>query len=166
MNSNPTDRFPSHFKEFIPALNANQVEYMLIGGYAVGAYGHVRGTNDLDIFIHATPENAERMERACIQYGINGEDISREMFLVDRMIGIGDPPLRIELLKKLNFVDFKYAFRRVTKRNVDGIDINVVDLDDLILLKRAAVKGRSSARDSEDLSFLERLKAKLTGMRS
>lgn len=47
------------------------------------------------------------------------------------------------------------------KKNVDGVAINVVDLDDLILLKKAAVKGRDKARDSEDLSFLQKLKAKL-----
>jgi predicted nucleotidyltransferase len=57
-------------------------------------------------------------------------------------------------------IDFKYAFKRVKKAIVDGISINVVDLDDLILLKKAAVKGRNKPRDIEDLSFLEMLKAK------
>ena len=57
--------------------------------------------------------------------------------------------------------DFKYAFQRVKKARVDDISINVVDLDDLILLKKEAVKGRKKSRDKEDLSFLEKLKAKL-----
>lgn len=44
---------------------------------------------------------------------------------------------------------------------VDGVSINVVALDDLILLKKAAIKGRNKSRDMEDLSFLEKLKAGL-----
>jgi predicted nucleotidyltransferase len=53
-----------------------------------------------------------------------------------------------------------YAFERVKKVTVDDISINVVDLDDLIQLKKAAIKGHSNSRDSEDLSFLEKLKNK------
>jgi predicted nucleotidyltransferase len=60
-------------------------------------------------------------------------------------------------------IDFKYAFQRTKKVTVDNIKINVVDLDDLITLKKAAIKGRSNSRDSEDLSFLEKLKANLGG---
>ena len=155
------NKFPTHFKDFIVELNKHKVEYMLIGGYALGVYGHIRATNDLDIYINATEENALKMVKACIDYGIPEESINNEMFLVQKMIGIGQPPLRIEILKKLDMVDFEYAFQRVKKTSVEGVSINVVDLDDLILLKKAAVKGRNKSRDVEDLSFLEKLKAKL-----
>jgi hypothetical protein len=67
---------------------------MLIGGYALGMYGHIRATNDLDIYINATEENAIKMVKACIDYGIPAERVSKEMFLVQKMIGIGQPPLR------------------------------------------------------------------------
>ena len=155
------NKFPTHFKDFIVELNKHKVEYMLIGGYALGVYGHIRATNDLDIYINATEENALKMVKACIDYGIPEESINNEMFLVQQMIGIGQPPLRIEILKKLDMVDFEYAFQRVKKTSVEGVSINVVDLDDLILLKKAAVKARNKSRDVEDLSFLEKLKAKL-----
>ena len=153
--------FPDNFREFISVLNAYEVEYLLVGGYAMGAYGHLRGTNDLDIFINATEENAEKMVKACIDYGIPRDTLQKEMFLVQKMIGIGSPPLRIEILKKLDVVDFKFAYQRAEKRIVDGLDINVVSLDDLILLKQAAKLGRDKARDAEDLSFLQKLKNKL-----
>lgn len=159
--SKENTKFPSHFRDFIIELNKHKVEYMLIGGYALGAYGHIRATNDLDIYINATEQNAAKMVHACTAYGIPSESIQKEMFLVKKMIGIGEPPLRIEILKKLDVIDFMYAFRRVKKVDIDGISINVIDLDDLILLKKAAVKGRNKSRDFEDLSFLEKLKAKL-----
>lgn len=159
--SNPTNKFPVHFREFIEQLNLKGVEYMLIGGYALGAYGHIRATNDLDIYINATLANAKKMVQACIDYGIPAETIELEMFLTEKLVGIGDPPLRIEILKKLDAVDFKYAFERIIRRKVDGIEINVVGLDDLVLLKKAAAKDRKKARDKEDLTFLQLLKSKL-----
>jgi predicted nucleotidyltransferase len=162
MRDTPNSRFPNHFRDFINELNIHQVEYLLIGGYAMGVYGHYRGTGDLDIFINAREDNAKKMVNASIAYGIPKEQLKEEMFLVPKMIGIGEPPLRIEILKKLDAVDFKYAYERSELKKVDGLDIRVVGLDDLILLKRAAAQGRSKARDSEDLTFLEKLKSRLT----
>lgn len=127
----------------------------------MGAYGHVRSTGDLDIFINATNENAARTLQACIDFGIDKEDLKEEMFLVEKMIGIGVPPLRIEILKKLDTVDFKYAYQRAEIKIIDGQRINVVSLDDLILLKEAAVKGRNKERDREDLNFLKQFKVAL-----
>ena len=65
------------------------------------------------------------------------------MFLVPKMIGIGEIPLRIEIFKKLDVVDFEYAYQRAVKTVIDDLQINVVSLEDLILLKKAAVKGRN-----------------------
>lgn len=153
---------PQHFREFLIELNRHEVEYLVIGGYALGAYGRARGTNDLDVFINATEENAPKVKQACISYGIPSESLTLEMFLVPRMVAIGEFPLRIEVIKKLDAVDFKYAYQRVKTMNVDGMSVPIVNLNDLILLKQAAVKGRDKARDAEDLSFLQKLKAALS----
>ena len=99
------NQFPTHYKDFLNALSKHKVEYLLIGGYAMGAYGHIRGTNDLDIFIHASNSNAKRMLDACIDYGIPKNELTIEMFLVPKMIGIGEPPLRIEILKTVGSFD-------------------------------------------------------------
>jgi hypothetical protein len=65
MKSNTNNVFPDHFRGFIEALNDNEVQYLLIGGYAVGAYGYIRSTGDLDIFINSTERNAEGAIAAC-----------------------------------------------------------------------------------------------------
>lgn len=127
----------------------------------MGVYGHFRGTGDLDVFVNATEVNAQRLLDACIDYGIPSESLKKEMFLVPKMVGIGKPPLRIEILKKLDVVDFEYAYQRSKIELVDGLEVRTVNLDDLILLKKAAKEGRSKARDSEDVDFLEKLKSKL-----
>ena len=161
MKSNLNTQFPQHFREFLIELHHYAVEYMIIGGYALGAYGHGRGTNDLDIFINATPENADRMWQACVSYGIDEDSLDTEMFLAPRMTVIGEAPFRIEIIKKLDAVDFQYAYARTKTVQMDELSLRIVGLDDLILLKHAAVKGRSQARDTEDLSFLQKLKAAL-----
>ena len=55
---------PSDFSEFLKLLNAHEVKYLLVGGYAVGYYGYVRATADMDIWIEGTPENADHMLEA------------------------------------------------------------------------------------------------------
>jgi len=60
---------PGDFKEFLKLLNSNSVEYLLIGGYAVGVYGHVRATNDLDVWVGIGAENAARIDRAVREFG-------------------------------------------------------------------------------------------------
>ena len=59
-----TMKIPKDFKEFLKLLNANNVEYLLIGGYAVGYYGYPRPTGDMDIWIKTSQENAEKTVKA------------------------------------------------------------------------------------------------------
>jgi hypothetical protein len=50
-------QLPRDFKEFLQSLNKNQVEYLLVGGYAVGYHGYPRATGDMDIWVNAGPES-------------------------------------------------------------------------------------------------------------
>src|SRR2546423_12067855 len=59
------------FKEFIESLNANQVRYLVVGGYAVAIHGHPRYTKDMDVWIDATAENANRVVAALDQFGFS-----------------------------------------------------------------------------------------------
>src|SRR5450759_1803258 len=87
------------FKEFLKSLNSNNVKYLLIGGYAVGIYGHIRATNDLDIWVDISSENAAKIERALREFGFAAAGRTSDLFLarnnVDR---IGEPPTRHALL--------------------------------------------------------------------
>ena len=55
---------PPDFKEFLQLLNEHQVEYLLIGGYAVGYYGYPRTTGDMDVWIAVHEQNAQRIVAA------------------------------------------------------------------------------------------------------
>ena len=96
------------FKEFLKLLNLNHVEYLLIGGYAVGIYGHIRATNDLDIWVNVNPENAARIERALSEFGF-AAGLTSGLFLVpNNVVRMGVPPIRIEVLTSISGVDFGY----------------------------------------------------------
>jgi hypothetical protein len=61
--------FPLDFVEFIEFFNTEKVEYVVIGGLAVGFHGHVRATKDMDVFVNPTPANAKRVFRALKAFG-------------------------------------------------------------------------------------------------
>ncbi len=74
-------------------LNSNRVEYLLIGGYAVGNYGHIRATNDLDVWVNVSPENAARIERALRELGFATAGLTPGLFLGrNNVVRVGVPP--------------------------------------------------------------------------
>ena len=69
------------FKEFLKSLNSNGVEYLLIGGYAVGIHGYIRATGDLDIWVRINPENAAKIDRALREFGFVTPALKPDLFL-------------------------------------------------------------------------------------
>jgi hypothetical protein len=103
------------FKEFLKSLNSNSVENLLIGGYAVGIYGHIRATNDLDIWVNVSPENAANIERALREFGFAAPGLTSDLFLArNNVVRMGVPPIRIEILTSISGVEFEscYAEKR------------------------------------------------------
>lgn len=146
-----TIHLPPDFKEFLKLLNLNGVEYLLIGGYAVGYYGYPRATADMDIWIHVATENAERIMKALATFGLESPQLAANLFLQrDRVIRMGVPPLRIEILTDISGVDFKSCYARRTMPVIDGIEVNIIALNDLKTNKRAS--GRY--KDLDDMDHL------------
>ena len=89
-------------------LNANRVEYLLIGGYAVGYHGYPRATGDMDIWVAVNPENADRIVVALKLFGFAVPELSAELFLRrNQIIRMGLPPVRIELTTTISGVEFQ-----------------------------------------------------------
>jgi hypothetical protein len=72
------------FLDFIRALNANEVEYLVVGGYAVILHGYPRTTGDLDVWVNKTPENYGRLTNAFAEFKMPVFDMTRENFLTNR----------------------------------------------------------------------------------
>src|SRR5207249_4193238 len=94
-----TIRLPNDFKEFLQLLNNRGVEYLVVGGYAVGFYGYPRATGDIDVWIAPHSENVQRLMRALRQFGFPIAEQPPEAFLNGgQFLRLGVPPLRIEIL--------------------------------------------------------------------
>lgn len=140
------------FREFIESLNASDVRYLVIGGYAVALHGHPRYTKDLDIWIELEPDNASRMINALETFGFGSLGLQAADFLVpDQIIQLGYAPNRIDLFTTVPGVEFPSCYGRRVVVMVDGTPVSFIDLDNLKKSKRAA--GR--LQDLADLENLE-----------
>jgi hypothetical protein len=136
------------FKEFLRLLNSNKVEYLLIGGYAVGYYGYPRPTGDMDIWVGVNRANAERVVNALSEFGFSCQP---ELLLEEnRVIRMGVPPFRIEVLTTIDGVTFPDCYSKRLEVLIDGVETNLIDLAQLKVNKKAS--GRS-----KDITDLENL---------
>jgi hypothetical protein len=141
----------SDFREFLRLLNAHHVEYLLIGGYAVGYYGYARATADLDIWVALHPANAEKIVAALKEFGFDVPELSTALFLKPwQIIRLGVPPARIEVTTTISGVDFAECYAARVTEMVDGVPVNLIDLDHLKINKRASARH-------QDLADLEHL---------
>lgn len=144
-------QLPPDFKEFLQLLRCEGVEYLLVGGYAVGYYGYPRSTGDLDVWVGAGPGNADALIRVLRKFGFSADSLSVEMFLSEnRIIRLGVPPLQIDLLTAVSGVDFSQCHVQRSVAVIDDVEVDLINLDDLKVNKRAI--GR--AKDLDDLQHL------------
>lgn len=146
-----TIRLARDFKEFLQLLRSEGIRYLLVGGYAVGHYGHPRATGDLDIWVAVDDRNAAALENLLRKFGFDVPELSVELLKQPRrVIRMGVPPVRIEILTGIDGVEFTDCYPRRQIAEIDGVPVDLIALDDLKRNKRAA--GRH-----QDLGDLENL---------
>lgn len=142
---------PPDFKEFLKLLNAKDVDYLLIGGYAVGYHGYPRATNDMDVWIAIRPDNAERIVVALREFGFETPALSTALFMRENsIVRMGRPPMRIEVTTGISGVSFDECYAERVRDTLDGIEVNVISLRHLKANKTAS--GRH-----KDLNDVENL---------
>ena len=142
---------PADFKDFLRLLNSAEVEYLLVGGYAVGHYGYPRATGDMDIWVAASASNAEKVAEVLRKFGFSAATVKPEMFSKpDQIVRMGVPPVCIDVITSATGVDFTDCYARRNVRIIDGIRVNIIHPDDLKRNKKAS--GRT-----KDLNDLENL---------
>ena len=142
---------PPDFKDFLQFLNAREAVYLLVGGYAVVLHGYVRATQDMDIWVQSTPENAEKVVAALRDFGLPQADELLEVFQKEkRVVGMGIPPMKIEVITSIDGVSFDECFEHRMTIWVDGVPVNYLSLNHLRQNKQAS--GRY--KDLNDLEHL------------
>lgn len=144
-------QLPADFKEFIDFLNSNEVEYLLLGGWAVGFYGFPRATKDIDFLISIEEANLGRLKAALKCFGTPDIDMGNfgTRGFVFRM---GRSPIQIDIINQAAGVDFRACYQRRNVLEVDGTPISMISKTDLIANKKAA--GRT--QDLADAEALEK----------
>lgn len=139
-------------REFIESLNAADVRYVVVGGYAVAFHGHPRFTGDLDFFVEPSLENGSRITEAISRFGFAGTGLKAADFEEpDSVIQLGRPPYRIDLLTSIDDVSFEQAWQERIEASLDGMPAYILSKSLLLKNKRAADRAQDRA-DVERLS--------------
>lgn len=143
--------FPQDFSEFLRLLNDHNVEYLLVGGFAVAFYGYPRATADMDVWVSRRRENAERIVSCLRAFGFEAENLTPELFeSPNRVVRMGVAPLRIEVLTDIDGVAFDECAARAETLLIGNTPVPLISLADLKQNKRAS--GRP--KDMDDLEHL------------
>src|SRR6266581_349138 len=99
------------FRDLLAEFNAQRVEYLIVGAHALAAYGHVRATQDLDIWVRRDAENAKRVLRALQAFGASLHDLTENDLATPGVIfQIGVEPIRIDVITGIDGVGFDEAW--------------------------------------------------------
>ena len=136
------------FKEFIQLLNANKVEYLVVGGYAVTIHGFPRTTGDIDFWIKPYGDNSQRIVKTLIDFGFGSLDINQEDFLrADSVVQLGFPPNRIDILTGVSGLEFDECYEARKEIVYEGEKINFISLHHLKINKK------QTGRDKDNLDL-------------
>lgn len=147
----------ANFKDMLFALNDSKTEYLVVGAYAMAAFGCPRATGDLDIWIGHSIKNAELAWQALASFGATlGELQVSDLASPDIVFQIGVRPERIDIITSIDGIEFHDAWQRHRVINLSGIVVNVIGLEDLILNKQST--GR--LKDAVDVELLKKMSQK------
>jgi len=140
------------YKEMLQLLKNNEVRFLVVGAYAMGAYGYPRATGDMDIWIMASGENSQRVFRALKEFGAPLAQIDETTFAArDIIFQIGVAPRRIDIITSIDGVDFEQAWQRRVDVEIDGLSVPFISKPDLIKNKEST--GRD--KDLLDVKYLK-----------
>lgn len=148
MNTHPD------FEELLRSLEEHNVDYMIVGGYAVAYHGYPRFTKDIDVFFDCSSENIERLRNALLTFGFRKEQLPREAFASKgNILTFGVTPTRVDLINELDGITFVEAMHNVVRGRYGDVEAKFIGLNDLIRNKKATTRTQDKA-DAEELEQL------------
>jgi predicted nucleotidyltransferase len=129
-------QLPEDFLDLMRLFSEKEVEYLLIGGYAVGYYGYVRTTDDIDFFVGTSENNASRIVEALVDFGFHS--IDKTLFVTpENVVRIGVAPLRVEILTTISGVSFEDCYANKEMIEIEGLKVPMIALEDLKINKKS-----------------------------
>ena len=139
------------FRDFLALLNAHEVKFMIVGGYALAFHGAPRFIGEIDVFVKPDHDNAKRIIKALADFGFSSLDITIADFQNrDNVIQLGLPPVRIDLITSISGVTWEEADASKEPGLFGDVSVSYIGKKQFIINKRAC--GRK-----KDLADLESL---------
>jgi predicted nucleotidyltransferase len=140
-----------HFLDFLRLLESHKVEFVVVGGYAVGVHGFPRYTGDLDVFVGISRENAGRLVQVFNEFGFASLNLKPGDFLErDVAVEIGGDPMKIKVLTGIDGVSFEQCWNDRMLLNVGGTEVPFIGLESLLANKAASPRSKDRI-DFEEL---------------
>jgi hypothetical protein len=139
------------FEELLRLLEEREIEYMIVGGYAVAYHGHPRFTKDIDLFFRLTEANVLRLRQALVAFGFREEDLPLDAFTtVGNVLTFGTVPTRVDLINQIDGVTYEEACPNVVRGKYGDVDVTFIGLTDLVKNKKATPRAKDKG-DVEEL---------------
>ena len=133
------------YNEMLQLLKANEVRFLIVGAYALGAYGYPRATGDIDIWVLAERDNSKKLYQTLKDFGAPLTQIDESTFTQQGIIfQIGVAPRRIDIITRIDGVDFSAAWQNRRMIDIDGTPTPFISKQDLI--KNKLSTGREKDR--------------------
>ncbi|MBZ5606626.1 MAG: hypothetical protein LAP38_00070 [Acidobacteriia bacterium] len=137
---------PKDLREFLESLNSNEVEYVIVGGYAQAYHGRPRFTGDIDVLVRPSRDNAARLRIALTQFGFGQLGLSEDDFVAEgRVIQLGIAPNRIDLLTSLTGCTFDDVWQTRISTQIAGVPVNMIAKKQYVQNKRAVGRPQDLA---------------------
>lgn len=139
------------FNELLSLFADSHVEYVIVGGYALAFHGAPRYTGDLDVLVHATLKNGERILAVLREFGFGDANLEAKDFAEEgRFVRLGHPPVRIDLLTSISGVVWETVYANRVLGKYGDLDVPFIGRSEFIRNKQAS--GR--AKDLADIEAL------------
>ncbi len=134
------------FRDLLALFAAHQVDYLVVGAYALACHGAPRYTGDIDLLVRPDPGNAERILRALHSFGFGTVGLVAEDFsLPNKVVQLGVPPVRIDILTSITGVAWNEAVAGRVEGRFGDLTVYYLGRRELILNKKATGRKKDWA---------------------
>lgn len=149
-----------HFQDFLGLLEKHKVEYVIVGGYAVGVHGFPRYTGYIDVFVGISGQNAGRLVDVFNEFGFAFLSLKAGDFLEpDTVVEVGREPMKIQVLTGIDGVTFDRCRSDRMMVNISGLQVPFIGFESLLANKAASPRSKDRI-DLEELTRLRDLQKK------
>ena len=148
-------QLPPDFREFIVVMISNNGRFVMIGGYAYNLYRNPRATGDIDFLVAISDANEKSLRKSLTEFGF-GNSLPEEpapLLVLGKILMLGRPPLRIDILTKIDGVTCEEVESTCLHIELDGLRVPVISPQ--MLCKNKESTGRP--KDAVDAMELRQI---------